>query len=83
MKGNSWRKLVTWDKEKQMYVYKENEIFPLSFDEQYRTPQHIQDSYYWDEINRINRLIENKKISNQITETVEESMEYFFNIIGG
>lgn len=83
MKRNSWRKLVTWDKEKQMYIYKEHEIFPLSFDEQYRTPLHIQDSYYWDEISRINRQIEIDKSNNQMMETVEESIEYFFNIIGG
>lgn len=34
-------------------------------------------------MNRINRQIEIKKSNNQMTETVEESLEYFFNMIGG
>lgn len=66
-----------------MYIYKEHEIFPLSFDEQYRTPLHIQDSYYWDELNRIDKQIEIEKNNNQMTESVDKSMEYFFEIIGG
>lgn len=83
MKRDSWRKLVSWNNETKMYNYKGHEIFPLSFDEQYSTPMHIQTSYYWDELNRIDKQIEIEKNNNQMTESVDKSMEYFFEIIGG
>lgn len=58
---NGWRKLVTWDKTKKVYIYKEKEIFPLSYKEQYEMPLHIQNSYYWGEIAIIDERIECEK----------------------
>lgn len=55
---SGWRKKVEWDKEKKVYKYKGHDIFPLSFNEQNEMPLHIQNEYYWDEITRIDRIVE-------------------------
>lgn len=56
--GNGWRKLVEWDSVKRVYIYKEKEIFPLSYKEQYEMPLHLQNEYYWSEISMIESRIE-------------------------
>ena len=54
--GSGWRKYVYWDEVNKIYIYKGQQIIPLSFKEQCEMPVHLQNEYYWDEIKRINEI---------------------------
>lgn len=56
--SSGWRKSVEWDEESKMYSYKGYMILPLSYLERRDMPTHLQNEYYWDEIKRIDRIIE-------------------------
>ena len=56
--SSGWRKLVKWDEEAKMYLYKGYMILPLSYLERRDMPTYLQNEYYWDEIKRIDRIIE-------------------------
>lgn len=56
--SSSWRKLVEWDEDVKMYSYKDYMILPLSYLERRDMPTHLQNEYYWDEIWRIDKIIE-------------------------
>ena len=49
---------MEWDEEVKMYSYKGYMILPLSYSERRDMPTHLQNEYYWDEIERINRIVE-------------------------
>lgn len=68
---NGWRKLVTWDSTKKVYIYKEKEILPLSYKEQYEMPLHLQNEYYWGEISLIDNRIELEKKYKEQERSVE------------
>lgn len=73
--ASSWRKLVEWDEECKMYLYKGYMILPLSYLERRDMPTHLQNEYYWDEIKRIERIIELESKEEQDKE------EFDFNAI--
>lgn len=73
--SSSWRKLVEWDEEGKMYSYKGYVILPLSYLERCDMPTHLQNEYYWDEIKRIDRIIELENKEEQDKE------EFDFNAI--
>lgn len=56
--SSGWRKLVEWDEEAKIYSYKGYAILPLSYLERRDMPTHLQNEYYWDEIKRIDKIIE-------------------------
>lgn len=58
--SSSWRKLVKWDEKAKMYLYKGYEIFPLPYLERRNMPIHLQNEYYWGEIERIDKIVELK-----------------------
>lgn len=63
--SSGWRKSVEWDEESKMYSYKGYMILPLSYLERRDMPTHLQNEYYWDEIKRIDRIIELKSKDKQ------------------
>lgn len=73
--SSSWRRLVEWDEEIKMYLYKGYLIFPLSYLERRDMPTHLQNEYYWDEIERIDRIVELEGKNEQDKE------EFDFNVI--
>ena len=77
--SNSWRKLVEWDKEKKVYMYRGHKIVSLSYKEQCEMPLHLQNNYYWDEISIIDK-IEDFPVSNS-TETADEGLNFFFKML--
>lgn len=77
--SRGWRKLVEWDNNEKVYKYKGHTIFPLSYKEQVKMPLHIQNSYYWDEISRIDRIEELPKVNG--TETAEEGLDFFYKML--
>ena len=62
---NGWRKLVEWNTIKKVYIYKNKEIYPLSYKEQYEMPLHLQNEYYWSEISLIEDSIEREEKRKQ------------------
>ena len=73
--SSSWRKLVEWDEEAKIYSYKGYMILPLSYLERCDMPTHLQNEYYWDEIGRIDRIIELESKEEQ------DKKEFDFNEI--
>lgn len=51
--NRGWRKLVEWDNDNKVYTYKGHKIYPLSYKEQVGMATHLQNSYYWGEIDLI------------------------------
>lgn len=83
--SRSWRKEVVWDKENKVYLYKGYKIFPLSFQEQTKMPVHLQNEYYWSEINRIEKILEfnNKKTNIEANQAdLDEAMNMFWESVG-
>lgn len=82
--SGSWRKLVTWDNENKVYIYKGHKIYPLSYKEQIEKPTHLQNSYYWDEIQHIDKVIkERERISDPDGQKkLQEAMEIFWESVG-
>lgn len=60
--SRSWRKLVEWDNGNKVYIYKGHKIYPLSYKEQIEMATHLQNSYYWGEIEHIDRIVEAEEI---------------------
>ena len=60
--SRGWRKLVEWDNGNKVYIYKGHKIYPLSYKEQVEMATHLQNEYYWGEIEHINRIIEAEEI---------------------
>lgn len=73
--SSSWRKLVEWDEKVKMYSYKGYMILPLSYLERRDMPIHLQNEYYWDEIGRIDKIIELEGKEEQ------DKKEFDFNAI--
>lgn len=73
--SSSWRKLVEWDEKVKMYSYKGYMILPLSYLERRDMPTHLQNEYYWDEIGRIDKIIELEGKEEQ------DKKEFDFNAI--
>ena len=78
--SSSWRKLVEWDEDIKMYSYKGYMILPLSYLERRDMPTHLQNEYYWDEIWRIDKIIELKGKDKQDKE--EFNFNAIWNILG-
>lgn len=72
--SSGWRVLVVWDTKNRYYLYKNNKILPLSYQEQRDMPLHLQNEYYWDEINRIDH-IEDLKSKETILDTPENPVD--------
>ena len=51
--SRGWRKLVEWDSINKVYLYKGYKIIPLSYSDQIKLPNHLQNEYYWGEISHI------------------------------
>lgn len=78
--ASSWRKLVEWDEKVKMYSYKGYMILPLSYLERRDMPIHLQNEYYWDEIKRIDKIIELEGKEEQDKE--EFDFNAIWNILG-
>lgn len=50
--------MVEWDEKIKMYLYKGCTILQLFYSERRDMPTHLQNEYYWDEIERIDRIVE-------------------------
>lgn len=83
---SGWRKLVEWDKINKVYIYKEYEIIPLSYKQQYEMPLHLQNEYYWMEISRIDEVIESKKKSIEQSKfpqkSIDEQLDEIWEMLG-
>ena len=55
--NSGWRTLVTWDDIEKVYKYQNHNIIPLTYDEQITMPIHLQNEYYWGEIQLINNVL--------------------------
>ena len=51
--SRGWRKIVEWDSINKVYLYKGYKIIPLSYSDQIKLPNHLQNEYYWGEISHI------------------------------
>lgn len=84
--SRGWRKLVEWDNENKAYMYKGFRIIPLSYREQVEMPIHLQNEYYWGEIEHINRVVEDREKSHKTVEEAQaelkEAMDMFWESIG-
>lgn len=58
--SRGWRKLVEWDSINKVYLYKGYKIIPLSYSDQIKLPNHLQNEYYWGEISHIDNVLKNK-----------------------
>ena len=58
--SRGWRKLVEWDSINKVYLYKGYKIIPLSYSDQIKLPNHLQNEYYWGEIRHIDNVLKNK-----------------------
>lgn len=70
--GRWWRKLVKWDAENKLYVYRGYNIYPLSFKDQRDIPVHRQNDHYWSEIDRIDEIIAQKQYREEHKEELEK-----------
>ena len=82
--GRGWRKLVKWDKENRVYMYKDFRIIPLSYHEQVEMPIHLQNEYYWGEIERIDEVIKSRENKSNIDGQAElqKAMNIFWESVG-
>lgn len=78
--SSSWRKLVKWDEDVKVYSYKGYMILPLSYLERRDMPTHLQNEYYWDEIERIDRIVELESKDKKDKE--EFDFNAIWNILG-
>lgn len=69
--SRGWRKLVEWDNGNKVYIYKGHKIYPLSYKEQIEMATHLQNSYYWGEIEHIDRIVEAEEIREKNSKTEE------------
>lgn len=70
--SKGWRKLVEWDSINKVYLYKGYKIIPLSYSDQIKLPNHLQNEYYWGEISHIDNVIKNKSNKNSNIEGQKE-----------
>lgn len=79
-------KLVEWDKENKVYMYKGFRIIPLSYQQQIEMPTHLQNSYYWGEIEHINRVAEDREKPHKTVEEAQvemiKAMDMFWESVG-
>ena len=82
--SRSWRKLVEWDKENKVYTYKGFRIIPLSYHEQVEMPIHLQNEYYWGEIEHIDEVIKSRENKSNIDGQAEtqKAMDIFWESVG-
>ena len=84
--SRGWRKLVEWDNENKVYMYKGFRIIPLSYQEQVAMPTHLQNSFYWGEIEHINRVVEDREKPHKTVEEaqaeMEKAMDMFLESVG-
>lgn len=78
--SRSWRKLVEWDNKNKIYMYKGFRIIPLSYYEQIEMPAHLQNEYYWGEIEHINRVIDSREKPHKTVEESQAEMQNAMNI---
>lgn len=81
--NSSWRTLVTWDDIEKVYKYQNHNIIPLTYDEQITMPMHLQNEYYWGEIQLINNAL---KFNDDIKEydyntSCEKAFDEWWNMI--
>ena len=84
--SRGWRKLVEWDNENKVYMYKGFRIIPLSYHEQVEMPIHLQNEYYWGEIEHIDKVIEIESRENKSNidgqAELKVAMDIFWESIG-
>ena len=82
--SRSWRKLVEWDKENKVYMYKGFCIIPLSYQEQVAMPTHLQNEYYWGEIEHIDEVIKSRENKSNIDgqAEIQKAMDIFWESVG-
>ena len=82
--SRSWRKLVEWDKENKVYMYKGFRIIPLSYHEQVEMPIHLQNEYYWGEIEHIDEVIKRRENKSNIDgqAEIQKAMNIFWKSVG-
>lgn len=80
---SGWRRLVTWDANSKCYLYKDKQILPLSFKEQRDMPIHLQNEYYWDEINHIDKIytLNNDDINEYNENDVQEAFNEWWQLV--
>ena len=82
--SRNWRKLVEWDNENKVYIYKWHKIYPLSYKEQIEKPMHLQNEYYWGEISHIEKIVreEEKSSTGNGQAELQEALNIFFESVG-
>lgn len=82
--SGGWRKLVEWDNNSKVYIYKGHKIYPLSYREQIEKPVHLQNEYYWGEIAHIDRIVEAEKrpYSPNGQKELQEALDMFWESVG-
>lgn len=82
--SRGWRRLVDWDSENKVYIYKGHKIYPLSYKEQIKMPTHLQNSYYFGEIEHIDRIVkeEERPYDRNGQKELQEALDMFFESVG-
>lgn len=82
--SRGWRKLVEWDNGNKVYTYKGHKIYPLSYKEQIEMPTHLQNSYYWGEMEHIDRIVkeEERTLNENGQKELEEALNMFWESVG-
>lgn len=82
--SRGWRKLVEWDNGNKVYIYKGHKIYPLSYKEQIEMPIHLQNSYYWGEMEHIDRIVkeEERTPNKNGQKELEEALNMFWESVG-
>ena len=69
----------------KVYIYKGYKIIPLSYSDQIKLPNHLQNEYYWGEISHIDNVIKNKSNKNSNIEgqkEMEKAFDLFWKSVG-
>lgn len=82
--SRGWRKLVDWDNKNKVYIYKGHKIYPLSYKEQIEMPTHLQNSYYFGEIEHIDRIVkeEERPYDRNGQKELQKAFDMFFESVG-
>ena len=83
--SRGWRKLVEWDNINKVYLYKGYKIIPLSYSDQIKLSNHLQNEYYWSEISYIDNVIKNKNNKNSNIDgqkELENALDLFWKSVG-
>ena len=83
--SRGWRKLVGWDNRNKVYLYKGYKIITLSYFDQIKLPNHLQNEYYWGEISHIDNVLKNKNNKNSNIDgqkELENALDLFWKSVG-